>query len=206
MTDVIDDDLSFPPGAFLVLFEDDEPRLQVHGRPATPRDGVDAAAEMAVLIAASGLTQVAFFVPSRMRDLREGGVVATPIVVTRAERLDDGRIDLEVMTLPEDGTASMALDPAVSPVSSLLCEALSSEIDVPLADVAAVLEGWGHAVLARPELPPPDHAGLSQSRYRVHRLAEEWSRRHRPMARAGEDRRPAAPANLPVGFRPACPL
>lgn len=200
------DDLTAPPGAVLVLFEDDEPRLQVHSRPAIPRDGADAVAELAVLVAASGLAQATLLVPSRLRDLVDDELVAAPIVVTSADRLPDGRIELEVATLTEDGTAPMPFDPAVSPVSSLLAEALSSPVDLPVADVAAVLEAWGHDVQARPELPPHDAARLARTRYRVHQLATEWSRRHRPMVRAGEDRRPAAPVNLPVGFVPACPL
>lgn len=205
------------PDAVLLLTDDDATRgFYACARPERPRDGVDAVSELAVLALASSLPHAASYIPSRLRDLDDGAVVSRPLVVTQAARLPDGRIDLTaeavVMLGDPDGdepppTVVQPLDPAQSPVASLLCDALlTTDLDLRVEEVVEVLESWGHTVEVLGDLPEVDRARLGRARYRVHRLARELSQRHRPMALAGEDRRPAAPANLPVGFVPACPL
>jgi hypothetical protein len=205
--------------SFLLLFDDTgRCRFQVLARPEGPRDGVDPVSELAAFALVSDLPQAALFIPARMRDLDGGGVISRPIVMTRAERLPDGRVELDAtaVLLGENGSderepppvlGSHAIEPALSPVGSLLCDALlTCSTGFRLDEVGAVLASWDHIVLGDPPLADVDHGPLGKVRYQVHRLADELAQRHRPMALADDARRPAAPANLPVGFVPACPL
>lgn len=217
------DDAHLPPPftwPFLVLFDQaGRWRFQVVARPERDRDGVDAVSELGAFTLVSGLPQAALSIPARMRDLDGGGIISRPVVITRAERLADGRVELDATAMllapdgPDEGVpprtvASRAIEPARSPVGSLLCDALLTVADgFAVAEAAAVLRAWGHAVLAdAPLAEEVDHARLADVRYRVHRLADELAQRHRPLATADDAQRPGAPANLPVGFVPACPL
>lgn len=202
------------PGAVLALF-DDEGRcsVRVHARPEGLREGVDPISELAVLAGVSHPPRATIIVPVRMRDVVDDMVIARSVLVTEARRLPDGRLELEAATvaLREDGDLPPApprpVDPALSPVGSLLCDVLSTiDLSVRPEDVVAVLVSWGHVVVPGGELPPVEHARLGRARYRVHRAADELARRHRPMALADDAGRPAAPANLPPGFLPACPV
>ncbi|MBW3620142.1 MAG: hypothetical protein KY461_07855 [Actinobacteria bacterium] len=208
------DDHGFP-AAFLALSDGDGAcRFEVHARRDVPRDGVDPLSELAVLAGVSRLPRAMCCIPVRMRDLADDTIVSRSVLVTTATRLPDGRLDLtasSVLLPPEDDAdlpaSTQPVDPDLSPVGSLLCDVLATiDVSVRVEEVAAVLASWGHDVSVDPDLPPVDHARLDRARYRVHRTADELARRHRPMALGGDHRRPAAPANLPPGFRPACPL
>lgn len=205
------------PDPVLLLCDDDGTSgFYARARPERPRDGVDAVSELGVLALASGAAHASFSIPSRLRHLGDDTVVSRPVVVTQASRLPDGRLDLVVEAVLSVGepdgdgpppTVVQPIDPGQSPVGSLLCDALlTTDVDLRVEEVVAVLRSWGHTVEVVGELPDVDRARLGRARYRAHRLARELSQRHRPMAVAGDARRPAAPANLPVGFVPACPL
>ncbi|MBW3657434.1 MAG: hypothetical protein KY457_02275 [Actinobacteria bacterium] len=201
------------PGV-LVLFDDGGScTARVHARPEGLRDGVDPLSELAVLAGVTHPPRATIIVPVRMRDVVDGTIIARSVLVTEAWRLPDGRLELEasLVALPEDDDVPPAppqpIDPALSPVGSLLCDVLSTvDRSVRPEEVAAVLASWGHVVVADGELPPVDHARLGRARSRVHRSADELARRHRPTALADDANRPAAPANLPPGFLPACPV
>lgn len=201
------------PGPFLALFDGEECRFQVHARPDALRDGVDPISELATLASIVGLRRAALFLPVRMRDLVDDTIVSRSVLVTRVERLSDGRLELDASSVgagdddAEPSGPPQPMDPALSPVGSLLCDVLSTtDRSVRAEEAVAVLESWGHVVLTDRDLPPVDHARLDRARYHLHRTADELGRRHRPMATVDDPRRPAAPANLPPGFLPACPL
>jgi hypothetical protein len=204
-----------PSTAVLALFEGDEVELLALSRPPAPHDEVDLASQMATLAAASTLPGAVIAVPVQLRDLVEDEVIDRPVLVTRLERLPDGGVDLMAYAFHEDAppatpldrTGTVAIDPAISPMSALLYDAVVRVDDAPpLAQVAAVLGGWGHELLPREPLPEVDHARLGRDRHRVRRLARELAHRNRPARRSDAAGRPGVPANLPAGFVPACPL
>lgn len=214
----MNDDLELPhglPGPFLALFDGEACRFQVHARSDALRDGVDPVSELATLASIVGLRRAAMFLPVRMRDLVDDEIVSRSMLLTRVERLPDGRLELDAYAIAgvdDDGDPSappQPMEPALSPVGSLLCDVLSTtDLSVRAEEAVAVLQAWGHVVVTDEswDLPPVDHARLDRARYHLHRTADELGRRHRPMATADDPRRPAAPANLPPGFLPACPL
>lgn len=193
-----------------LVLDGERQRLEVFSRGDGLRDGADPYAELAVLTAASGCPRAALYVPVRLADVTDGETVARPLLVTALERRRDGGVDLQAWTEavgPDGAVVGTAVDDDLSPVASLLYDALlQTQVAVGMTQVAAVVEGWGHEVLADPPLASPDRAALGRDRYRVHRLARELTARHRATARARAFRRPAVPTRLPAGFVPACPF
>lgn len=195
----------------LVLFDGDHPRFTVVSRAEGVRDGVDPLSELAVFAAASGSPWVIMCIPVRAVDVRDGDVISRPLLATILGLEPDGRVQLRARMYEPDRDGELRpggdLDPQISPVASLLYDALAL-CTPPLSvdHAAAVLRRWGHDVVGD-GLREPHPATLSRDAYRVHKLARELMLRHRPTATAATaSKRPAVPYGLPEGFVPACPI
>lgn len=202
------------PVGLLMLGAPDGRGLVAVSRPDGPRDGVDPVSELAVLAAAGDWRHAALSIPVRVRDLADGDIVSRHTLVTFLECRADGDVEMSVVGLMDDTPPSAALDGAgwaldveQSPVAPLLFDSVVRVDEAPpLQQVAAILRTWGHDVSTDIELADVDHRRLPGDRHRVHRLARELGRRNRPEAPGVDANRPGVPANLPVGFVPACPL
>jgi hypothetical protein len=195
----------------LVLFDGDESRFTVVSRPDGVRDGVDPLSELAVFAAASGCPRAIMCIPVRAVDVRDGDVISRPLLATILGLDPDGGVQLRARLYEPDRDGGLRpggdLDPQISPVASMLYDALAL-CTPPLSvdHAAAVLRRWGHDV-AGDGLREPHPATLSRDAYRVHKLARELMIRHRPTATAATaSKRPAVPYGLPEGFVAASPI
>lgn len=205
------------PDPFLMAGAVDAPGLVVAARGATQHDDADPMAQLAVAAGAVRPEVVVLATPSRFRDLESDAVLGRIVLLTTVHRRGPREVHVRCDRLPlidaDDGPAlgpPAAARVSLSPVASLLHEALTRAPVVDAAAALAVVAVRGHRVYTRsstgPELTglgPPSPAATRA----VDRFARELDRRHRPTARGGRPpRRPAVPADLPPGFVPACPL
>lgn len=202
---------------FLMAGRVGAPHLVIALRGATRHDDSHPLAELAVAAGALRPDVVALAIPSRFRDLESDAVLGRIVLVTTVHRRGPRDVHVRCDRLPlMDSDEGPTLGPpaaaqlSLSPVASLLHEALTrpAVVDAPAALGVLVLRG--HRVYTRsstgPDLTGLDPPSPAATRA-VDRFARELDRRHQPTASGHRPpRRPAVPADLPPGFVPACPL
>lgn len=202
---------------FLMTGPVDAPHLVVAPRDATQHDDSHPLAELAVAAGAIRPEVAALAIPSRYRDLDSGAVLGRIVLVTTVHRRGPRDVHVRCDRLPlldaDDGPTlgpPAAAELSLSPVASLLHEALTRPAVVGAPAALGVLVLRGHRLYTRSStgrdltgLGPPSPAAVRA----VDRFARELDRRHQPTACGHRPpRRPAVPADLPPGFVPACPL
>lgn len=205
-----------PLPAFLLLGPPDDPSLLVVARTEADRDGADHLSELATLVAAGRPPMAALAIPGIFRDLRSDETFARSLILT-AGWLEQGAPRLEVLSTlwveDDDGGATLgaqtSVEPVLSPVASLLCDALTLVTRLDPVGVMGTLAAWGHLVCLHRGIDAPQAlpAPTAKVRHDVHRLAVELTRRHRPTWPSDSGfTRPSVPVDLPPGFVPACPI
>lgn len=214
-------DLASDAGLFaptLLVFDGDDAELMIRARPDRPRDDRDPLSELATYVAARRPSRVALAIPGRMRELSGWLTDQDPVraVVSSSAMLRDGTHDHRARILYSathpTGSERSDIEVEMSPVTSLLDDALRFASRIDARATLAVLMSWGHTVaVPAANDDASDDAGIEPpsgaTRHQVHRLAVELGRRHTPTAPATEmQRRPAIITDIPAGWEAACPL
>lgn len=202
----------------LLVFDGDDVELMLRARMTPERDGRDPISELATYVAARRPHRVALAIPGRLRELTGWPQTEEFVraVVSTSATFRDGRYEHRARILhgqrhPAGGERA-DVEVEMSPVASLLDDALRFPADVDPRSTIAVLMAWGHlAAVPASRLDPSTDDGVTppsgRDRHRVHRLAVELSRRHTPTAPATDlRRRPAIVTDIPSGWQAACPL
>lgn len=209
------------PKPLLVCFSNGVADHIVDSRRDRRDEDVDPITELAVIAAELRPEACVIALPVRIRDIqtRDAPTLARTWTLTGAV-LRAGRADLRVRQLAVGGIgAASDLDVELSPVASVLDDAVRHRLGESRDHVLLAATRWGHTVYAPRSVDDAVDATIKVSvvpgnvrdgdaaRHRLRRHAADLAARHRPTGSWREVfDRPAVHADTPDGWVPACPL
>jgi pyruvate/2-oxoglutarate dehydrogenase complex dihydrolipoamide acyltransferase (E2) component len=225
----LDDDVT--PRPLAACFHGDDATWLVDVRRERSDDEVDPLTEVAVLVAELAPSAAVVAMPTRMRDLgsTDRSIIGRTWVTTSITRRADGGHDLRARWLPGGVGTTSDVDIELSPLASVLDDAVRHRVGVTPQQALFAAAAWGHDLYsarvdadaagrdAAGDSPdtraaePRSNAGAVRAaeaaRHRLRRHAADLAARHRPTAPWPEARRrPAVHAGTPDGWVTACPV
>jgi hypothetical protein len=217
-----DDETSSPP--LLVCFAGDDATWIVDSRRERPDEPVDPLTELSVVAAELAPDRAVIAMPVRVRDLatHDHEVAARVWLLTSIVTGREGYL-LRARMLPNGGLGRASdLDIEMSPVASVLDDAVRHRLGEEPTHILYTAGRWGHGLFAAgvedADIGPRADAtdGRSGSvavtaaeaaRHRLQRHARDLAARHRPTGGWERARhRPAVHASTPDGWEAACPV
>jgi hypothetical protein len=208
-----------------VVFDGGVSGWLVDSRPERADDEVDPLTELAVVLAELAPDAAVVATPTRVRELEgpDREVVGRAWTLTSIERRADGEgYDLRARMLPAGGLGRPSdLDIEMSPVASVLDDAVRHRLGASPVHALYAAAKWGHRLYATGH----DEEGLDEARpaedvqgggavhdaeaasHHLRRHARDLAARHLPTAPWPQPlRRPAIHASTPDGWGAACPI
>lgn len=209
------------PKPLMVCFDDGVADRIVDSRRERHDEGVDPVTELAVIAAELRPEACVIALPVRVKDIQEpdAPTLSRTWTLTCAVFHTD-RVDLRARQLPVGGIGAVSdLDVELSPVASVLDDAVRHRLGEDRDHVLLAATRWGHTLYAPRSVDDADdaemevtvvsgsvHAG-DAARHRLQRHAADLAARHRPTGTWAEVfNRPAVHADTPDGWVPACVL
>lgn len=216
------------PAALAVCFgENGDATWMLDARHGRGDEEVDPLTELAVAIGELAPPAAVIALPARVRHVDDpDDTIARMWQLTSCRRDDAGATHLRARVLPVGGLGQPSdLDVELSPVASVLDDALRHPVGEEPIHVLSTLLSWRHELLvfgvSDEELPADrarrvtspsgraaaDTRQLEAVRHRLRRHAKDLARRHRPAGPSTEMyERPAVHASTPAGWQAACPI